>query len=306
MYVRFSAAEQDEVWDRYEAGEYMRPIARAIGRSQGAVRDLIAKTGGVRPLAPTQWSDARLSLTEREEISRGIASGESARQIAARLGRAASSISREIKANGGRGAYRACEAETTARLGARRPKVAKLAACPRLRRVVQGRLEKRWSPQQIADWLPRAFPDDPEMRVSHETIYMSLFVQGRGALRQELFSQPPPGASHAPAPWQAGTHGQGDPQRHGHDLEAPAGGGGPGRARALGGRPHHGKEDARYRDPRRALHSLRDALPSPRGQRGTGGAQGPDQAHHHPSDRAAPVTYLGPRTRDGRARALHR
>ena len=187
MYVRFSAAEQDEVWDRYESGEYMRPIARAIGRSQGAVRDLIAKTGGVRPLAPTQWSDARLSLTEREEISRGIAGGESARHIAARLGRAASSISREIKANGGRGAYRACEAETTARLGARRPKVAKLAACPRLRRVVQGRLEKRWSPQQIADWLPRAFPDDSEMRVSHETIYMSLFVQGRGALRQELF-----------------------------------------------------------------------------------------------------------------------
>jgi len=187
MYVRFSAAEQAEVWDRYEAGEYMRPIARAIGRSQGAVRDLIAKSGGVRPLAPTEWSEARLSLTEREEISRGVAGGESARQIAARLGRAPSTISRELKANGGRGCYRACEAEARARLGARRPKEAKLAACPRLRRVVEAKLEKRWSPWQIADWLPRAFPDDPEMRVSYETIYMSLFVQGRGALRQELF-----------------------------------------------------------------------------------------------------------------------
>ena len=187
MYVRFSAAEQDEVWDRYEAGEYMRPIARAIGRSQGAVRDLIARSGGVRPLAQTQWSDARLALADREEISRGIAGGKSARQIAARLGRAPSTVSREIGANGGRRAYRACEAEARARLAARRPKRAKLAACPRLRRVVEAKLERRWSPQQIADWLSGAFPDEPEMRVSHETIYMSLFVQGRGALRQELF-----------------------------------------------------------------------------------------------------------------------
>jgi IS30 family transposase len=185
--VWLSTAEQAEVWDRYEAGEYMRPIARAIGRSQGAVRDLITKTGGVRPLVPNEWSDARLSLVEREEISRGIAGGESARCIAMRLGRAPSTISREIGANGGRTRYRACEAHTLARLSARRPKRAKLAACPRLRKVVEAKLQKRWSPQQIADWLPREYPSDPEMRVSHETIYMSLFVQGRGALRHELF-----------------------------------------------------------------------------------------------------------------------
>jgi len=187
MYVRFSAAEQAEIWDRYEAGEYMRPIARAVGRSIGAVRDLIAKTGGVRPLVPVKWSDARLSLADREEVSRGIAAGESAREIAGRLARAPSTISREIRANGGRAAYRACEAESAARLRARRPKEARLAGCARLRRVVEAKLKKRWSPQQIADWLPRAFPDDSEMRVSHETIYMSLFVQGRGALRHELF-----------------------------------------------------------------------------------------------------------------------
>src|SRR5947209_11458919 len=112
MYVRFSAGEQAEVWDRFEAGESMRSIARSIARSQGAVRDLIAKTGGIRPLAPTMWSEARLSLAEREDISRGVAAGRSARTIAAGLGRAASTISREIKANGGRSPYRACQGET--------------------------------------------------------------------------------------------------------------------------------------------------------------------------------------------------
>jgi len=187
MNMWLSTAEQAEIWDRYEAGQYIQPIARAIGRSSKAVRALITKTGGVRPLVPNEWSDARLSLVEREEISRGIAGGESARRIALRLGRAPSTISREIDANGGRSRYRACEAHTLARLGARRPKRAKLAASPRLRRVVEAKLQKRWSPQQIADWLPREYPLDPEMRVSHETIYMSLFVQGRGALRHELF-----------------------------------------------------------------------------------------------------------------------
>jgi transposase, IS30 family len=182
----FSAAEKAEIWDRYEAGEDMRPISRAIGRSSSAVRDLIKKSGGVRPLVPTEWSERRLSLDEREEISRGVAGGESARQIALRIGRAPSTISREIAANAGRSCYRACEAHTRARLSARRPKVAKLARRPRLRRVVEAKLEKRWSPQQIADWLFKEYPDDPEMWVSHETIYMSLFVQGRGALRQEL------------------------------------------------------------------------------------------------------------------------
>jgi len=102
MSLRFSAAEQAEIWDRYEAGQYVRPIARAIGRrSHRGVYDLIARTGGVRPLMSTEWSDARLSLNEREEISRGIASGESARHIALRLGRAPSTVSREIAGNGG-------------------------------------------------------------------------------------------------------------------------------------------------------------------------------------------------------------
>jgi len=184
MQLRFSVAEQEETWDRFEAGQSMRSIARSIGRSQAGVRDLIHKTGGVRPVAPTEWSDARMSLAEREEISRGLAAGLSMRQVAAGLGRAPSTVSREVAANGGRHRYRACDAEASARRRARRPRPAKLARCPKLRRVVEARLKERWSPQQIADWLPDAFPHDLEMRVSHETIYMSLFVQGRGALRQ--------------------------------------------------------------------------------------------------------------------------
>jgi IS30 family transposase len=140
-----------------------------------------------RPAPPEpKRSPLRLSLVEREEISRGLAGGESLRSIAGRLSRAPSTISREVSVNGGIGSYRACRADTAALRRARRPKPAKLAQCERLRRVVEDKLERRWSPQQISGWLARAFPDDPEMRVSHETIYLSLFVQSRGALRKEL------------------------------------------------------------------------------------------------------------------------
>jgi transposase, IS30 family len=184
--VQFTQAEKAEIWDRFEAGQAMRSICRSVGRSQGSVRELIRRSGGMRPVSPGEWSAARLSLADREEISRGLVTGESFRAIARRLGRAPSTISREVKANGGARKYRACTAQATAVRRARRPKVAKLARCQRLRRVVEAKLEKRWSPQQIADWLPRAFPDDREMRVSHETVYTSLFVQGRGALRHEL------------------------------------------------------------------------------------------------------------------------
>jgi IS30 family transposase len=185
-YSRFSAAEQAEVWDRWERGDAMNVIARAMGRSQAAVHAMVEKTGGVRPLAPTVWSERRLSLADREEISRGLAAGQSFRAIAAVMDRAPSTISREVAAGGGCRRHRACDAETGARLRARRPKTCKLARGTRLCRVVESKLAKRWSPEQIARWLPGEYPHDPEMRVSHETIYMSIFVQGRGALRREL------------------------------------------------------------------------------------------------------------------------
>ena len=124
---------------------------------------------------------------EREEISRGIwLRGESLRSIAGRLGRSPSTVAREVARNGGRRRYRACPADRAALANMGRPKVAKLARCTRLRAVVEEKLELRWSPKQIAGWLSVEFPDDAEMRVSHETIYLSLFVQSRGALRKEL------------------------------------------------------------------------------------------------------------------------
>jgi IS30 family transposase len=133
-----------------------------------------------------QRSPLRLSLAEREEISRGLAAGQSVRAIAQGMGRSASAVCRGVAANGGRERYRACDADRRAVRKMRRPKPARLACCPRLREVVEGKLELRWSPQQIAAWLALAYPDDPEMRVSHETSYLSLFVQARGALRKEL------------------------------------------------------------------------------------------------------------------------
>jgi IS30 family transposase len=156
-----------------------------IHRSRWAIHRAVKALLRQPKQEPTR-SSLRLSLTEREEISRGLAAGESLRVIAGRLGRAPSTISREVKANGGSGRYRACRADRAALRRARRPKAFKLAQCPRLREAVEVKLELCWSPQQISGWLARAFPDDPEMRVSHETIYLSLFVQSRGALRKEL------------------------------------------------------------------------------------------------------------------------
>lgn len=179
-----TARQHEEIWDRRAAGESMRSIARSVGKAQVTVRELIARSGGVRPLTPVR-SPRYLSLAEREEISRGLARGESAREIAARPGRSPSTISREIARNG-KGGYRACTAELRTRRRARRPKQAKLARCRRLRRAVEAKLALCWAPQQIAPWLAEEYPDDPEMRVSHETIYMSLYIQGRGALRREL------------------------------------------------------------------------------------------------------------------------
>jgi IS30 family transposase len=141
--------------------------------------------GGKRP-AVRQRSELRLSLAEREEISRGLAAGGSLRQIAAGLERAPSTVCREVNANGGRRGYRALSADRAAWRRARRPKEAKLVRCRRLRGMVEAKLVQRWSPEEISGWLARTYPSRPEMQVSHETIYQSLFVQGRGALRHEL------------------------------------------------------------------------------------------------------------------------
>src|SRR5450755_3398172 len=183
--ARFSAEDRETIWDMREAGVPVKRIAKHLGRQNSSLRRFIADHGGTRPSA-RERSELRLSLAEREEISRGLAAGLSIRAIAAGLQRSPSSICREVNANGGRRKYRALVADRAASRRALRPKRAKLVQCRRLRRVVERKLEALWSPQQISSWLAETYPDNPEMQVSHETIYQSLFVQGRGTLRKEL------------------------------------------------------------------------------------------------------------------------
>ncbi len=179
------AAEQRELWQRWRHGESLNAIARALDRRASVVRRAVAGTGGV-PRAPRSRSPRVLSLAEREEISRGVAAGRSARQIAVRLRRAPSTVCRELARHGGRAGYRAAGADAEAWHRARRPKQCKLAAVPRLRRLVAGKLRRDWSPEQIAGWLRQTFPEDERLQVSHETIYRSLFIQARGVLKREL------------------------------------------------------------------------------------------------------------------------
>src|SRR6516165_11421489 len=180
----FTDEEKDQIWDWHQAGVPVKRIARRLGRNNASLRKLVGETGGVRPRARVV-NERHLSLGEREEISRGLAAGLSLRLIAQRLRRAPSTICREVNANGGRRHYRALSAERTSRRRARRPKVAKLTQNGRLRTKVEAKLKAKWSPEEISGWLARTYPDHPEMQVSHETIYQSIFVQGRGALRHE-------------------------------------------------------------------------------------------------------------------------
>ena len=181
----FTDSERVEVWDRRQAGESNRSIGRRLGRSAGSIRAFVEASGGVRP-AVRHRSVRHLSLVEREEISRGVAAGESLRVLARRLGRAPSTLSREVARNGGRRQYRAHRADQAAWQRARRPQDCKLASNQALRAVVEELLAERWSPQQIAGRLRRTYPDDEEMQVSHETIYLTLFIQARGGLKREL------------------------------------------------------------------------------------------------------------------------
>jgi IS30 family transposase len=182
---RLSDGERREIQERVAAGATHAVVAQALGCSTKTIQRLFVATGGLPPRMRVP-SPLRLSLAEREEISRGLRAGDSRRAIAGRLGRAPSTVARDVAPNGGRSGYRAWRAERRAIREARRPKVAKLARCPRLRAEVERRLAQRWSPQQIAHRLRLEHPAEPEMRVSHETIYRSLFVQARGALRREL------------------------------------------------------------------------------------------------------------------------
>ena len=180
-----SSAAKEAMWVRYRAGESCASIGRALGKATGSVYAVVRAHGGIAP-AIRRRARGALTVDEREVISRGIAAGESVRAMAQVLGRAPSTISREITRNGGLARYRASAAETRARRAAGRPKPTRLATFAPLRRLVDAKLRLRWSPAQIAGWLRVTYPDDSRYHVSHETIDRSLFVQARGVLKQEL------------------------------------------------------------------------------------------------------------------------
>ena len=181
----FTAAEKAELWDRWQRGESLNGIGRAFGKPSSSIYFQLSPHGGIRP-APRRRSRLALSLIERETISRGLAADRSARSMARLLGRAPSTVSREIKRNGGYDRYRAAQADEQAWIRARRPKRCKLARHQWLRRAVARKLGLNWSPEQIAGWLMRSHPGEEAYHVSHETIYRSLFVQARGVLKKEL------------------------------------------------------------------------------------------------------------------------
>ena len=185
LYARLSSEEIDALWVRLKAGQAAKPAARELGIATSTVRTYLKRCGGVQP-TPRRRREGRLQLVEREEISRGLAAGFSVRAIAAQLGRAPSTVSREVAANGGRQAYRALGADRAAWSKATRPKMCKLASSPGLRDIVADKLAQRWSPEQISGWLKRTYPDEVAMQISHESIYRTLFVQSRGALKREL------------------------------------------------------------------------------------------------------------------------
>ena len=183
--IYYSAEQKNLMWDRWQAGDSLHEIARLFDRSHGSVAGILRKTGGIRP-RPRSRSRLSLTLAEREEISRGMVAGQSLRSIAVSLGRALSTVSREINRNGGRQHYRANVADKEAWNRALRPRTCKLVHNRALAGIVAKKLRGLWSPEQIAGWLKYTYPDDENFQVSHETIYRSLFIQARGALKKEL------------------------------------------------------------------------------------------------------------------------
>ncbi len=183
--IHYTESQKALMWERWQKGESLQQIAQLFDRNHSSIQGILAATGGIRPV-PRSRSRWALTLAEREEISRAVVAGHSMRSIAAQLGRAPSTISREIKRNGGQEGYRASQAEESAWDRGRRPKTGKLAANRVLARLVAGKLRRQWSPEQVAGWLKRTNPDDASRQVSAETIYRSLFIQARGALKKEL------------------------------------------------------------------------------------------------------------------------
>ena len=182
---KLSEHQRNEMWSRWKAGQSLHEIGRVFGKDHVSIQFMLAQHGGIAP-AVRRRSPLTLTLAERENISRGIACGSSIREIAKGLQRAVSTVSREVARHGGRPLYRATDADQQAWESALRPKRCLLALHVKLQEIVAGKLILDWSPEQISGWLKTEYPDDESMRVSHETIYRSLFIQARGVLKKEL------------------------------------------------------------------------------------------------------------------------
>lgn len=183
--IYYSESQKALMWDHWRKGDSLQQIAQLFDRNHSSIQRILAETGGIQP-APRRRSRLALTLAEREEISRALVSGQSVRSIAKLLGRAPSTVSREINRNGGPEGYRANSADQAAWDRAHRPKTCKLVENRALAHIVAKKLQLLWSPEQIAGWLKRTYPDDESYQVSHEIIYRSLFIQARGALKKEL------------------------------------------------------------------------------------------------------------------------
>jgi len=183
--IYYTETQKALMWDRWQKGESLQQIAQLFDRNHGAIQGILVKSGGIRP-AQRRRSRLALTLAEREEISRAVVAGQSIRSIATSLGRAPSTISREIKRNGNQECYRASQVDQAAWDRTLRPKTCKLAKNRMFAHIVAGKLQSHWSPEQIAGWLKYTYPDDENYQVSHETIYRSLYIQARGALKKEL------------------------------------------------------------------------------------------------------------------------
>jgi len=185
--IYYGEEQKRLMWDRWRAGDSVSEIAGLFDRHHSSVRGFFERAGGVRP-RERRRSHRSLTQGEREEIFRGLVAERSLRSIALRLGRSPSTVSREVQRNGGRDGYSASFADAAAWDRARRPKICKLARHRVLARLVAGRLKLQWSPEEIAGWLRREYPGDESRQVSHETIYKTLFIQARGALKKELLA----------------------------------------------------------------------------------------------------------------------
>jgi IS30 family transposase len=210
-----SAAQKADLWQRWKQGQSLSEIGRALGKHAGSIHGVVSSNGGFAPAIPrrSRWA---LTLAEREEISRGVATKRSVRQIAAQLGRAPSTVRRELIRHGGPHTYRAAEADARAWERARRPKPCRPAKHPLLQRVVARKLTLDWSPEQIAGWFKREFSDQDTMQVSHETIYRSLFIQARGVLKKELL-----GHLRSRRKMRRSKHASTDGQPRGQIIDAP-------------------------------------------------------------------------------------